>query len=234
MMLASLSALDLVALGVFVLGFYGYGPLTAWLLHERTINGSLHLVRLRWMRAFLARDNRIPDTQLLGHIIHSTTFFASTTMLLIAGMIGVISQAERAYQAVQQLAIAAPSGLDVFELKLLALIAVLASGFMRFSWAIRQLNYTVSLMGAAPLAEDATPADASVLDAVLEQAVRSVNAGLRTFHFALALICWVAGPLALLAATLAVLAGLVWRQCSSPSSLAIRRHIERLKREDSA
>ena len=36
-------------------------------------------LRDAWMLRMLERDNRITDSSLLGHTIHSISFFASTT-----------------------------------------------------------------------------------------------------------------------------------------------------------
>ncbi|MGC8001300.1 DUF599 family protein, partial [Salmonella enterica] len=44
----------------------------------------------------------------------------------------------------------------VFEAKLALVVVCLARGFLNFIWSIRQLNYTLALMGAIP---DGAPAE---------------------------------------------------------------------------
>ena len=40
-------------------------------------------MRVLWMRAMLRRDNRIADAALIGHVVHSAAFFASTSLIAI-------------------------------------------------------------------------------------------------------------------------------------------------------
>jgi len=49
------------------------------------------LVRNAWMAAMVKRDDRVIDAILIGHLIHSVTFFASTTMLLVAALVGILA-----------------------------------------------------------------------------------------------------------------------------------------------
>ena len=48
-----------------------------------TINTGLHSVRVLSMRAMLRQDNRIVDSALIGHVMHSASFSASTSLIAI-------------------------------------------------------------------------------------------------------------------------------------------------------
>jgi len=79
-MLLDTTPLDLAALAWFLVVWLGYG----WIADHvpgRPIGLNHHMVTLRQagMERMLERDNRIVDSQLVGHTIHSVTFFASTT-----------------------------------------------------------------------------------------------------------------------------------------------------------
>jgi uncharacterized membrane protein len=83
---------DLAALVLFCAMWLGYGPFVRWFA-AGAINSKLHSVRVLWMRSMLMRDNRIPDAALIGHVVHSTSFFASTSLIAIGALLGVLTGA---------------------------------------------------------------------------------------------------------------------------------------------
>src|SRR3546814_9739917 len=106
------------------------------------------LLRSAWMRRMLQRDVRVMDSMLLGHLIGSVSFFASTTVLLLAGFIGVLAAAEDAHQVVADLGFTVHTAKALFELKLVLLLGIFVYAFFKFTWALRQFNYTIALVGA--------------------------------------------------------------------------------------
>ncbi len=63
----------------------------------------MHAYRRLWMRAMLARDNRMVDTQIIANLMRSASFFASTTMFIIAGLIAVLGAREKAMAVLAEL-----------------------------------------------------------------------------------------------------------------------------------
>jgi len=60
-------------------------------------------VRRALMATMLGRENRITDASLIGHTVHSATFFASTTMAAMAAMaalLGLLGRFDRTYATV--------------------------------------------------------------------------------------------------------------------------------------
>src|SRR3546814_3002010 len=102
------------------------------------------LLRSAWMRRMLQRDVRVMDSMLLGHLIGSVSFFASTTVLLLAGFIGVLAAAEDAHQVVADLGFTVHTAKALFELKLVLLLGIFRSeehtselqSLMRTSYAV--------------------------------------------------------------------------------------------------
>jgi uncharacterized membrane protein len=92
------------------------------------------------------------------------------------------------------------------------------------TWAIRQLNYGVALIGAAPSKPGPALRDAAAdrTAAVLSLALGSFNAGVRGYYFALAALAWLVGPGAFALATTGMVAMLLWRQFGSDTAEAIR------------
>jgi uncharacterized membrane protein len=212
---------DLVALGLFVLLWLGYGPAQGR-IGPRTINARLHSVRIRWMRSMLLRDNRIADSSLIGHVVHSASFFASTSLIAIGALLGVLTGLDRLQIALDGLAFGAASPRGMLEYKVLLPLAVLVHGLFKLTWALRQLNYTVALIGAMPSAVPAEPLRgqlAARLGGVLSSALSTFNDGIRSYYFALAGMTWLAGPWALMVAAVGLVGLLVHRQITSGVAL---------------
>ncbi len=221
---AEWSPLDRAALGWFLLAWLGYGPLIQHLRSPRSITARLLGIRRAWMRAMLGRDNRVTDASLIGHPMHSATFFASTTMVALAALLGMLGDMDRTHAALEALAFTAKTPRPIAEGKVLLLLLVFAHTFLKLTWAIRQLNYGVALIGAAPSKPGPALRDAAAdrTAAVLSLAIGSFNAGVRGYYFALAALAWLLGPGAFALATAGMVAMLLWRQFGSATAEAIR------------
>ena len=182
-------------------------------------------MRRAWMLSMLGRENRITDASLKGHAVHSATFFASTAVVALVALLGTLGSLDGAHAAVGDLAFAAKTSRPLLEAKVMLLALVFAHGFLKLSWAVRQLNHCVALIGAAPLRPDAARRDAFAdrAAAVLSLAVGSFDAGIRAYYFALSALAWLLGPGAFALATGGIVAMLLWRQFGSAASEAIRR-----------
>jgi uncharacterized membrane protein len=215
---------DRLALAWFLVTWLGFGRLVgsapSWM---PSINGRMDDIRRAWMRAMLGRDNRITDASLIGHTVHSATFFASTTMVAIAGLLGVMGGFDRSFAGLLSLDFTAKTSRTLAEGKLLLLLLVFAHTFLKLSWAVRQLNYCLALIGASPLKPGAAEREriARPVACVLSLAVRSFNAGVRGYLFALAALAWLLGPMPFAAATAGIVAVLLWRQFGSATARSI-------------
>ena len=220
-----LTVLDRVALSWFLLAWLGYGLAIHAILWGGSITARMNDVRRAWMRTMLARDNRITDASLIGHTVHSATFFASTTMVALAALLGMLGAFDRSVAALDALAFTAKTSRMLAEAKLLLLVLVFAHTFLKLSWALRQLNYCLALLGAAPVKVGPQERDgvSEPIATVLSLAVRSFNAGIRGYLFALAVLAWLLGPGAFLLATTGMVLMLLWRQFGSAPAAAIRR-----------
>lgn len=218
-----LTILDRVALSWFLLAWLGYGLAIHAVPWGGSITMRMNDMRLAWMRTMLARDNHITDASLIGHTVHSATFFASTTMVALAALLGMLGASDRSVAALDALAFTAKTSRMLAEAKLL-LVLVFAHTFLKLSWALRQLNYCLALLGAAPLKPDEAARDslAQPIATVLSLAIRSFNAGIRGYLFALAVLAWLLGPAAFLLATTGMVLMLLWRQFGSATAVAIR------------
>ena len=214
---------DGLALALFFLCWLGYGPLLAVLARRSgSLNDDMLMVRRAWMMVMTHREVRIVDSQLMGHTINSAGFFASTNLLLIAAVAGILFGGDQALQGVASIGEAAPTRL--LEAKLALVLLCLARGLLDFIWSIRQMNYTLALIGAAP--ELHTEADRVALGEaaanLLNPALSAFSQGVRGYYFALAAAAWLFGPLWLALGVAAVFCLLIWRQAGSPAARAVR------------
>jgi uncharacterized membrane protein len=224
-----LTALDAAALLLFAAIWLAYNTLfDGRLLRPNSINAKMVAVREAWMTRLLRRDNRIVDATLIGHSIRSATFFASTTILVIAGLVGVIGSAERVHGAVTNLSVLLRAGSQaLFEFKIFMLISIFVYAFFKFTWAIRQFNYFSAIIGSAPDA-GVDPVDddlARRMALILSHAVWQLNAGIRAYYFGLAALGWFVHPLFFMIMTVLMTSVLVRRQLASPTSRGIADHV---------
>jgi len=120
----------------------------------------------------------------------------------------------------------ASAPVEVLRLKIALIVVVLGRSLLSLIWAIRQLNYCLAAIGAAPDPKgdpERLKAYGDAAAAVLNPALTSFNAGVRGYYFALAASSWLLGPLAFAIVTVGAVMLLVWRQVSSSSAAGVRR-----------
>ena len=229
-----LTWLDAAAFFAFLVIWFGYGALfDGRFRRPNSINEKMIGIREAWMMRLLDRDNRITDTTLVGHSIRSVTFFASTTLILIAALVGVLGSAERVHSATVNLSVLFGGGSQaLFELKVFLVIAVFVYAFFKFTWAIRQFNYFAAVIGSAPEAGSPAhdPKFPRRMALMLSHGFWHFNAGVRAYYFALAALGWFIHPVLFIAATVLITLVLVRRQLFSATARDIAEHAESLSK----
>lgn len=175
-------------------------------LVQASLLASTNRWRREWMLRATQRENRIVDAAVIQTLSSSPSFFASTTILIIGGLLAVIGTTDKASELVREIPFAARTSTLIFDLKLTALTAVFVFAFFRFTWSLRQYTFGAILVGAAPdaasLASDAQrEAFADRAGRVLGLAAETFNDGLRAYYFAFALVAWFVSAWAFVAAT---------------------------------
>lgn len=227
-LLRALTTADLAAFGLFAVCWLAYEPLAKRLTRggPELINSHMTVVRTAWMQAMARREQRFLDSQLLGHVLTSASFFASSNLIIIAAAAGILFRGAGAVVDMRAAPLVARAPVEVLQLKLALIVVVLGRSLLALVWAIRQLNYCLAAIGAAPDAKSdpeplKTYGDAAA--AVLNPALSSFNAGVRGYYFALAAASWLLGPMVFAIATIGAVALLIWRQVSSSSATGVRR-----------
>ncbi|MFO1068980.1 MAG: DUF599 domain-containing protein [Geminicoccaceae bacterium] len=215
-MLAALPLADVVAPIWFLVAWIGY----AWAAdHPRrgrsTLMARMHQYRQRWMQHMLVRDNRIVDTQIVSLLVQNISFFASSTILIVGGLVAILGAREQAMAVLAEFPLVAQTEQSLWDLKVLLLIIVFVYAFFKFTWSLRQFNYVAIMIGAAP--PPAERPDAAALAyaertaRVATRAAEHFNKAMRAYYFGLAALSWFVQPWLFVALTAWVII-IVWRR----------------------
>lgn len=193
----SLQGLDALAL-VWMIGIWlSYTLFASYRAKTHSCLASvLLLYRKQWLLRMLSRDNRIADASLLDQLRSSASFFASTTILVIAGLVTGIASAEQGVSILSHLPVTATKTRELWEYKILVMIGIFMYAFFEFSWSVRLYNYAAVFIGSAPLSSE-VKGNAARADAYAESGARTIslaakhfNHGLRAYYFGLATLSW--------------------------------------------
>jgi len=209
--MALLSLLDWTAAGIIVVAWL----LLGWMIeHPWAKHPSVTILmsqrRRDWMKVFVARDPRIFDSQILGDLRQGTSFFASTCLLAIGGVLALAGNTEPLRGVAAEVTDMAVPVL-IFQIKLALVALFLTNAFLKFVWANRVFGYCAVTMAAVPNDPDdplSYPLAAQAAELNIRAAM-NFNRGLRGMYFALGTLAWLLGPIALMIATVVVI-WIVW------------------------
>jgi uncharacterized membrane protein len=179
---------------------------------EMTVLGVTNQLRRQWMLQTTYRDVRVIDGIVIQSLSSSPSFFASTTILIIGGLLAVLGTSEKATELVAEIPFAARTSVLVFDLKVLVLTGVFVFAFFRFTWSLRQYTFGALMIASAPDFRVFERGEASRVDfaeragRVVGLAAETFNDGLRAYYMAFALIGWFFSPLVFAVLT----AGVIW------------------------
>lgn len=192
---------QLLAITWFLLCWGGYTRYATWKGRDTPCLASvLHLYREDWMRRLLLRENRIADASVIGNLERNASFFASSTLIILAGILTVLGASERAVSLLADLPLVQPVSRSMSEIKLLCLAVVFVYAFFTFSWCMRQYNFAAVLIGSAPMVgerhitEQERKAFAARAARVISMAANQFNLGLRAYYFGMATLAWFINP----------------------------------------
>jgi uncharacterized membrane protein len=161
--------------------------------------------RLRWMLTMLRRDDpRIVDTNIQSSLLSGIAFFASTTMIVVGGLVAMLGAADKAVRVLEELPLVVQHSRPVWEFKLLLLIGIFIYAFFKFAWSFRLLKYCSILIGAVPSRTDVdlnTEAFIERIACLISIEGMHFNLGLRAYFFALAALGWFLHPFAFMVTT---------------------------------
>lgn len=189
-----------------------------------TTNRFRHL----WMVRASARDNRMIDGVVMQSFTATTSFFASTTILIIGGLLALLGTTDKAVELSREIPFVARTSLFLFDLKIVTLTGVFVYAFFRYTWSMRQYTFAALLVASAvdfkTFAQDETArtdfADRSGRMASL--AAETFNDGLRAYYLSFAVVLWFFSPWAFALGTAGVVYVLYQREFHSDVLAVLR------------
>ncbi|HEV7915657.1 MAG TPA: DUF599 domain-containing protein [Albitalea sp.] len=218
--------LDWVAIVGFFGGWIGYAHFARRRAGTRpSILATTNRIRRQWMLQTTYRDARVIDGVVIQNLSTSPSFFASTTILIIGGLLATLGTTDKASELVREIPFAARTTVLVFDLKLVLMLMVFVYAFFRFTWSMRQYTFGALLIASAPEAkqfealgaegEAHRQAFADRAGRVVGLAAETFNDGLRAYYFAFAAIGWFFSPVVFMLATVGVVYILYQREFRS-------------------
>lgn len=200
-----ITALDIIAPVWFILCWACY----TWFADSlstrgRNIVAVMNEYRLQWMRQMMNRDNRMMDATLIGNLLRSIAFFASTTIFIVLGLFTMFKYRQEAIGIIGTIPSATPATPILWEAKIFLLVIIFVYAFFKLTWSLRQYNYACVLVGAAPPPAERGPHfDEYARNAgrLVGNAAKHFNQGLRAYNFGLAALSWFVNDYAFIAAS---------------------------------
>jgi uncharacterized membrane protein len=212
-LLRQLNIFDALALAAFVAAWWGYAAFAKRRAHSAgSLLATTNAIRRRWMLQTTWRENRVIDGVVVQNLSTSPSFFASTTILIIGGLLALLGATDEAAKLVKEIPFAARTSSFVIDVKLFVLTAVYVYAFFRFTWSMRQYTFGALLIASAPepavfeRGEASREEFADRAGRMVGMAAETFNDGLRAYYMAFAVILWFFSPLAFVIGT----AGLIY------------------------
>ena len=221
-----LSALDWFSLLAFFACWGGY----AW-YSERSDWGASGLIRtsqqyrLKWAYRMLERDVRVTDSTLIGNLVTSVSFYANTTIYIIAGLVAALGDSDKLVSFTAELPFGNTGNRELLEIKLMLVLACFVFAYFKFTWSLRQFNLLSILVGAAPFGRTGEPGIDTYAQRVAganNLAGDDFNRGIRAYYFGLAASGWLLTPALLGLLSVVVLVVLFRRDYRSPALHILR------------
>lgn len=217
--LAKFSWIDWIGLAWFLACWLGYE-----LVVERGWSGrqslleETHKLRLGWARVMLKRNPRIVDVALISNLLPSLSFYANTSIYIIAALFAALGTLDQLMAMASELPFAKVISREATEIKLLILIGVFVVAYFKFTWSLRQFNLLSITLGAVPQEanEEEQEKHALKFAAVNSCAGNDFNRGLRAYYFGMAVMSWMVSPWLFIFSTMVIVFVLARREFSSP------------------
>lgn len=185
-----------------------------------SLTSVMHGYRERWANQIILRENHMEDVSSIGVLERTATFFASSSLIILAGMLAMIKSSDDAITVISNISVGGKMTLSQFELVLLSAVIIYAYAFFKMSWSIRLYSFVVGMIGALPsnlYAEHKGEQQAlsEPIATTLSLAAYHFNTGLRSFYFSIALFAWFINPWAMVVSSLVVVIELYRREFRS-------------------
>jgi uncharacterized membrane protein len=216
-----------LALSIFSIVWFGWPLLNS--LFPNDLSSKMTPYRDRWALQILNHADRISDVGVARNLMASVSFFASTTVLLVGGLVGILGAADQIVPVLQKSTFFSHYELtsqSAFELKVATMLALFVHAFFKFGWSIRLHAYSTILIGATPTPELADTDEAQDLAKRIAQlsalASNHYASGVQSYYLSAALFAWFVHPIAMMAVLFVTAGVMVHREYFSRAAEIIR------------
>ena len=228
-----ISAIDIFAFIWFFCCWFGYSQFARQAAKKHnSLSSVLYRYRKEWVRKLSITGMSEVDSELLASLEKQVSFMASTSLLILASLVTVLSTSSDMFLNLGNLNFVAEVSLEMVQLKLLLLICIFIYGFFTFSWSLRQYGFCFVLFGSSfhtvkyykeadNYSAKAADRDYKSVAKVLDRAAHSYNFGLRAYYFAMAALAWFINPYFFIVACAVTVWVLYRREFASSSLLAL-------------
>lgn len=188
---------------------------------QATLLQTTNRYRRYWMEQATARDPRVLDGIIVQGLSSSPSFFASTTIIIIGGLLALLGATDKASEFVREIPFAVRTSVLVFDLKVMLLASIFVYAFFRFTWSMRQYTFAALVIGSMPDPGDFAAGKfdrkhfADRAGKMLGMAAETFNGGVRAYYMSFAATAWFFSSLAFAVATAAVVVILYSREFRS-------------------
>lgn len=159
-----------------------------------TVQSVNRKARKAWVRHIMAQPaNGILGVQTLRNSTMAATFFASTSVILIMGVLTLSGQADEIAQGWHTLNIIGSRHPGLSEVKLLVLLADLLIAFFSFSMSVRLYNH-VGFQLSLPVEIRPRAVDPKKVAHHLNRAGAFYSTGMRAYYLGVPVVFWLFGP----------------------------------------
>ncbi len=199
--------LSIISIVWFIFCWVGYGIYAKRRSHKVDCLASImHSYRKEWAMQIINRENRTEDVLTIGALERTTSFFASSSLIILAALFTALGAAEKTMSLLESIAFTKTLSYLEWEIMIVGLIITFIYAFFKMSWSMRQYSFCVTMVSALP----PTNMDVSFnkknqlispLAKTLSGAAYHFNCGLRAYYFSLAIFAWLISPWLFITAT---------------------------------
>lgn len=222
--------LDLLAFATLFFAYYLYQPITDFVLGD-DISARMKPWRLAWARQLQWREERITDVSLVRGLVSGVSFFASTSVFIISGLVALLSVAGPISEAMQAYPMFQETTTEQIAFKVVSLLLLAVVAFFKFGWSIRLHAYSTLMIGAMPPPHESGSAEANAISERLAEmsflASKHFHGGMRAYYLGFGALTWFLSTLLFFVTLTLVLAVMIrrdymskaFRLAQGPSSL---------------
>lgn len=225
--------IDYIAFVWFLVCWIGYTLLADVIYKDKSISSITNLYRYQWMRVLTRRDNRIVDMTVQSILSRSTSFFASTSILIIGGLMALLGSIDKVQNITSNVPFIVSGNIAQTEFKIFCMLLIFIYAFFKFIWSFRLFNNCSILMAAVPLRDEMseTQSDgfAKTISGMHILAGKHFNNGIRAFMFALAMLAWFINPYVFIASSTLIALIIQRREFYSKTYRLLKESLETCK-----